>query len=1243
MKTLHNNAPYKRGGGGKLYLSLACILALSGVMIVPAAAQRPADAPLNDADSIDINGFNNKSNGISQTASQTNYSTSTATNAIFIYSRYNSGKDGAGVNYKFASWAFNYRNPARYWFFFHSGITVDYYEIDVKNSSGQSGNEPMLRLPFMIESGRYSRCPNCRRNENLTIGELVLKNDTKLEVQLGGTSTIETLTQNGKSLHLKVNQTNDKLTVTTLNQNSSVTPQDNNANTQIFQNVFVATLNVNPGSAANNGGTITNANINGGEFRQASGTTETATLNSGSLTQANGSITTLNQNAGSTIQQNGTIQNLNLSGGTFTHKGGTLNNVVLKAGGSGSTFVNGTDSAFANITQEGGNHTIIGKVAKFTLASGSFTNNGEITNLTTSTTTTRALRNAQAAATNHITNNGTIDKLELTKDADSVTNNAVYNTGGGLASGIIKELDVKSGNATINTLNGVGQGTAANIEPHTLSNINITKDAKLTVDTLSVGLKGNQAIERVTINNNTGNNGSNKEFAVNKIQVTYLDGDFDPAKSISKNLKDYVSSNTISQSYVDGASKPTFESSPELQGIGVKFNPDGTPIFDVEASVAASMTSMVVRQSMRRKMLLDTYLAEQSRRSLKNKERRTKQRIEAVVLADAKKQYQKDLEKYKLDLAKWDKLAATKENKALIAKYEQEDKAYQKALEQYQKDKAKWDKLSEKDKAKLSGSPTPAPIAPTEPKAPTKPNVKPDHKDYKKLMAAFTKAQKEHKNALAKYQKDKAKYDKDKAKWDKDNQKLAKASGKAPIEPKAPKAPVRPNLKPNHKDYKKAMADFTKAQQAHKAALAKYEKDLAKYKLDKAKWDKDNQKLAANTKPAPIAPTEPKAPTKPNVKPDHKDYKKLMAAYDKAQKEHKNALAKYQKDKAKYDKDKAKWDKDNQKLAKAGGKAPIEPKAPTKPKILAQKPEMPIKPSLHSSALDLYADSYGVSGDFFIRPYGGVGDHKAAGGAQTSSWSAGTLIGANWDLALGNSQGNIGFYGGYEYIYNGYKQAHIDAQGHTGFVGLRFSHLFARTKLAGFYYLADINGGYTDISVGQDMNGMRFAANVGNINFGSSFRVGSSLYMAGAKSMLFPSIGVGVEGGYLGDFEMRTNRSGELRYGGLSQGYAVTYAQANLNYYQEYGKRLSTTLGGGFRYLMNTDINIMPTLNGKAYTIDEKTGRAAAVHVAPFFYQGTFVINYHTDKAGNFSAGYVAVGGLLGITHNASMRWHYFF
>ena len=481
----------------------------------------------------------------------------------------------------------------------------------------------------------------------------------------------------------------------------------------------------------NNGGTITNANINGGEFRQTSGTTETATLNSGSLTQANGTITTLEQQGGTATQEGGTIGTANLNGGSFTQSGGEITDLNLNGGA-----FNQQGGSVNTFTQATGSSTISGKITNFTLKSGSVTNNGSIETLTTNTTTTKALRNAQATTTNHITNNGTIDKLELTKDADSVTNNAVYNTGGGLASGIIKELSVTKGNATINTLNGVGQGTAANIEPHTLSNINITKDAKLTVDTLSVGLKGNTAIERVTINGDKGQGGGT-EFAVNKIQVTYLDGSFDPAKSISKNLTDYVTSG--SHSYVDGASKPTFESSPELQGIGVKFNPDGTPIFEVEASLAASMTSVVVRQSMRRKMLLDTYLAEQSRRSLKNKERRTKQRIEAATLADARAQYQKDLAKYTKDKAAWDKLASTKENKALIAKYEQEDKAYQAAKAQYDKDKKAYEDnrknlelLSKAQKIK----------APIEPKAPVMPNLKPSHKDYKKLWLTMTKHKK---------------------------------------------------------------------------------------------------------------------------------------------------------------------------------------------------------------------------------------------------------------------------------------------------------------------------------------------------------------------------------------------------------------------------------------------------------------------------------------------------------------------
>ncbi len=135
---------------------------------------------------------------------------------------------------------------------------------------------------------------------------------------------------------------------------------------------------------------------------------------------------------------------------------------------------------------------------------------------------------------------------------------------------------------------------------------------------------------------------------------------------------------------------------------------------------------------------------------------------------------------------------------------------------------------------------------------------------------------------------------------------------------------------------------------------------------------------------------------------------------------------------------------------------------------------------------------------------------------------------------------------------------------------------------------------------------------------------------------------MGFEGGNIGEFELKTTaKENQLRSGGLSRSYAVAYAQANLNYYQEYGKRFSTTLGGGFRYLLNNEVEIAPTVNGIVFNANQQTGKIASVKLAPFFYQGTFMVNYHTDNAGNFSVGYVAVGGLLGITHNASMRWHY--
>ena len=715
---------------------------------------------------------------------------------------------------------------------------------------------------------------------NGSVENLVVKTTSQVEIKASsGTNSINNAINDGIHLYLRADN-NASLAVTTLNQNSSYTPPDGNANTQIFQNVSVTTLNVNDGSAANNGGTITNANINGGEFRHTSGTTTNVTLNDGTLTQQNGSsgsnggtITTLNQSGGQATQTNGTITTLNLKGGTFTHNGGTLTTINLQGGEGNGVFINNTSSAIANITQDGGHHTIgkgsvdgSGKVANFTLKSGSLTNNGSIETLTSgSTTTTRETRSAnsssstpatttttanatqstgfrnaapdpRATATRHITNNGTLDSLTLTEPTDVIN---VLNDDD-TPKGIIKALNVQSGESTINTLTGVAQDDKTGISSITIgkngggSGSGGSNGAKLTVDTLRVGLQGNAAIKRVTINNDT-NGGSQKEFAANKIQIAYLNGDFDPNTKISNQLQDYVTDG--SKSYVDSSSTPVFTISPQARLSGVTgFQPDGTPIFDVEATLAAGMTSLVVRQSMRRKMLLDTYLAEQSRRSIKNKERRTKQRVEAVVLADAKKQYEKDLATYKLEKEKWDKLAATKENKALIAKYEQEDRSYQKALEQYQKDKAKWDKKN--------GKLAPAPIAPIAPKAPTKPNLKPNHKDYKKAMAAYTKAQNEHKAALAQYEKDLAKYKQDKAKWDKESQKLAAISKPAPIEPKAPKAPTKPNLKPNHKDYKKAMAAYTKAQQNHKAALAQYEKDLAKYKLDKAKWDKREPKAS---------------------------------------------------------------------------------------------------------------------------------------------------------------------------------------------------------------------------------------------------------------------------------------------------------------------------------------------------------------------------------------------------------------
>ena len=1231
-------------------LSLICFFALSSM----AAASTPT-IPTNDPNKLNITNGRNVDRTIWAAGSKSGDVTDQ--NGWNQYggdlSTMNANKYPNTLDY--FSVAYKYSSLPKINLFMREGMTINYLAVNYKKVSGNT--------PWQDMSAKAMNTSGVG-NTNLKIGTFDVIGDVKFEIELAGTSNITTLNNEAERLNIKVyNENNDKLNIDTLNQTTA------NGDSQIFKNVSVDTFNLHSGKSYQRGGRVGTLNLQGGEYHlgatdgiaaaEEAGTIGNLVLAEGTFKQYKGEIHNISLTAdkkeahfttsnsfknGSQGTYNGLITQIDKTANgtntvTFGNSGGTITSTVTKglltidnkngditnygevssldvSNKVGSAVVN--NNAIINTLTSNNNSTInnLGKITTLDFKGGSVSNKGEITNLNLTSanatlhnsgvitnlisgTTTKAFR---ATANKHISNAGTIDKLEL-NEATNVTN-----------SGTIKELNVNKGNSTINTLTGVAQN------PDTkLSSINIKQSAaKLTVDTLRVGLDGNNAIKRVEINGNTGSNGGGKEFAVNKIQVSYINGTFDPTQNISNQLKDYVS-NGVSQSYIDGNSKPTFEASPELEGgPGIKFNPDGTPHFDPQDSISASMTSMILRQSLRRKMLLDTYLAEQSRRSLKNKERRTRQRLEKATLGEARAKYEADLAVYNRLKMEWDKLANTKQNKAIIAKYEKDEKDYQKALKQYEQDYKQYEQESKKLEELAKATNIKIPV---EPKAPIRPNVKPNDKNYKKLMSAYEKEEKAYQKALKKYEEDYKRYDQKIKRFEI----LARVSNL-----KAPVAPKKPNVKPNDKNYKKLMAGYEKARKDYQQSLKTYEQE------------KKNLEVLAKAHKIDIKiPVEPKAPIKPDVKPSDKDYKKLMVAYEKEQKAYQKALKQYEQDYKQYEQESKKLE-ELANAQKAKTKAPVEPKAPAIPAILASKPIAPIEPKLGEVSAELVAE-HEVKGDFFVRAYGGTGTHSLNNGAQTTSWSAGTLLGANWNLALGQTSGNIGFYGGYEYIHNGYEQAHINAQGHNGFVGLRFSHLFVKTKLAGFYYIADVNGGYTNIDVSQSMNNMLYSANVGNINIGASFRLASAVYMYGSKSILFPSLGVGVDGGYLGEFEMKTNKAGELRYGGLGQPYAVTYAQANLNYYQEWGKRFSTTLGGGIRYLLNNDVSIMPTLNGKTYRIDEQTGKVASAHLAPFFYQGTFMVNYHTDNAGNLSAGYVAVGGEKGLTHNISARWHYFF
>ncbi|MDL0083091.1 hypothetical protein NYG90_10535, partial [Helicobacter sp. XJK30-2] len=233
-------------------------------------------------------------------------------------------------------------------------LKVEIKAVSNSNNTITAINNSADRLSLSADAGSSISVTTLNQsNTPNTPSELVLQNG-------GGSITIENLNQSGGTTYQKDGD------VTTATMTDGAYYQgygpSGGGYAPVGDGGQIGTLNLQGGDFTQYAGQITNVNQSGGNFIQQVASNQQST------------ITTLTQSGGNFTQESGTITTANLSGGVFTHKGGTLSNVVLKAGGSGSTFVNGTDSAFANITQEGGNHTIIGKVAKFTLAGGSFTN-----------------------------------------------------------------------------------------------------------------------------------------------------------------------------------------------------------------------------------------------------------------------------------------------------------------------------------------------------------------------------------------------------------------------------------------------------------------------------------------------------------------------------------------------------------------------------------------------------------------------------------------------------------------------------------------------------------------------------------------------------------------------------------------------------------------------------------------------------------------------------------------------------
>ena len=732
MKTLTTNNPaHTNGGGGN---NLPKKLALSISLIAAAALDLSAmidinfDIPENPVERLQLD--SNKNNKTTIKQHKVGLSPTSLENRS-VSSQLVWAPSERMTRFYYTSLAFVYNDKftGSQSFRYTTGSQIGVLIVDINAESDPN-------LESRIDANRQvGTSTSTYNNSDLAITELRIKNDTKFKFNPGGTNQVGAIEHD--ALNLELGQWQDKtntIAVGTLNQRSGTTDitssgvSIDNANiqngtfTQTTGKVANLTLS-DKGKAVLSGGTINHLMLNregdlgsmqiGGSKSSSSsgsdGGDKGFTHKGGeikSLTLQQGTIENLTlQDSGSVIQQGGEIKSLTLQGGSLLQMGGNIE----------------------NLTQTQGQETTIqGKVKTINLQGGSLRNKGNIDTLTTTqaaastAATTQAFRSASAASSEYyITNDkdgyfsslvindttlenyGTIDSLTLKEGNNSISND-----------GIINKLEVRGGSSSINTLDGVAYNKGTGLSSITING------GELSVDTLRVGILGkndkggvNVAIPRVAISGN----GSSQPFSVKNIQVTYIDGDFDPTKSIDTQLQNYVTAD--SQKFVK-QTKIVFSTSPELEEDGLKIDAQGNVIFEVGNSLSADMTSLLIRQSMRRKMLIDTYLAEQSRRSLKNKERRTKERIERDVIGDSKAQYEADMIIYKREKQKWDKLANSKENKELITKYEKEYKAYQKALKQYEKDKAKWEKLSDKDKAKLAKSGKQAPIAPKEPTQP---------------------------------------------------------------------------------------------------------------------------------------------------------------------------------------------------------------------------------------------------------------------------------------------------------------------------------------------------------------------------------------------------------------------------------------------------------------------------------------------------------------------------------------------